>query len=334
MMRANLWLRTASRVIVRVAEFRATQFFGLEQRAKKIEWERFVHPGRFAEFRVTTHKSKLYHSDAIAERLSAAVLSRQNQAVRSQPSAVSSQLFVVRVVRDQFTISADTSGDLLHMRGYRQAVGKAPLRETLGAALLLGSGWNGEAPLADPMCGSGTIPIEGAMIARRMAPGLRRRFAFEEWPAFDARDWNALRADAETAALASSPVPIIGSDRDGGAIQSARENAGRAGVSADVELSVRALSTLVLPEKPGLVATNPPYGKRASAGKDVRNLYAQLGNVARERWPGWRVALFSPEKGLERQTGLALERVFRTTNGGIDVDAMATPAPLRSEPSL
>jgi putative N6-adenine-specific DNA methylase len=333
-MRANLWLRTASRVLVRVAQFRATEFFELEKRAKKIEWETFLPPGSGAEFRVTAHKSKLYHSDAIAERLSAAVRSRQKRAVNSQPSAVSSQLFVVRVFRDVFTISADTSGELLHLRGYRQAVGKAPLRETLGAALLLGSGWNGETPLVDPMCGSGTIPIEGAMIARRMAPGLRRRFAFEEWPGFDATEWNALRADAETGALASSPVPIVASDRDAGAVQSARENAERANVSGDIEFSVRALSSVEVPETPGLVATNPPYGKRASAGKDVRNLYAQLGNVARDRWAGWGIAFYSPEKGLATQTGLVLERVFRTTNGGIDVTALTTQAPSRGEPGL
>jgi putative N6-adenine-specific DNA methylase len=137
-MRANLWLRTASRVIVRVAQFRATEFFELEKRAKKIPWDEFLGAGGSAEFRVTARKSKLYHSDAIAERLLAALGSRPSAGSKSRsPKAESRepraerQLFVVRVVRDEFEISADTSGDLLHMRGYRQAIGKAPLRETL-----------------------------------------------------------------------------------------------------------------------------------------------------------------------------------------------------------
>ena len=321
-MRANLWLRTASRVLVRVAKFRATEFFELEKRAKKIPWEQFVAPGRPVEFRVTARKSKLYHSDAIAARLLAAVAHGQKKADSSEPSAFSSQLFVVRVVRDSFEISADTSGELLHVRGYRQAVGKAPLRETLAAALLLATGWTGETPLIDPLCGSGTIAIEGALLARRMAPGLRRPFAFQEWAEFDAAHWKALVADAETGALAGSSISIIGSDRDAGAIESAKANAARAGVTTDVVFSAQALSAMSPPDMPGVVATNPPYGKRASKGTNLRNLYAQLGNILRERCPGWQLALYSPDERLAKQVDLPLHPMFRTSNGGIKVTAL------------
>jgi putative N6-adenine-specific DNA methylase len=330
-MRANLWLRTASRVVVRLARFRATEFFELEKSAKKIPWATFLGPGRAAEFRVTAHKSKLYHSDAIAERLLSAVGSRpsansKGRAEIREPRA-ESQLFVVRVVRDEFEISADTSGELLHMRGYRQAIGKAPLRETLAAALLVGSGWSGESPLVDPMCGSGTIAIEGALLARRMAPGLNRSFAFQAWPDFDANLWEGLSSEARTQALASSPVAIAASDRDAGAIESASANAERAGVSADIELSRRALSAMVLPNQTGLIATNPPYGKRASHGSDVRNLYAQFGNVVRDRGRGWRIALYSPEQRLAREIHIQLSELFRTSNGGIKVAAVSGLVP-------
>jgi putative N6-adenine-specific DNA methylase len=228
---------------------------------------------------------------------------------------------VVRVLRDQFTISADTSGELLHMRGYRQAVAKAPMRETLAAALLLGSGWRGATPLVDPMCGSGTIPIEGALIARRLPPGGRREFAFMQWPNFDRETWEGLTREADTDALASSPVQIIGSDRDAGAIASATANAERAGVLDGVELAVRALSELHPPDEPGTVAINPPYGVRVGDTRKLRDLYAQLGNLMRRRCPGWTLALLAADERLARETGLDLEPVFATTNGGIRVVA-------------
>jgi putative N6-adenine-specific DNA methylase len=339
LMRANLWLRTASRVLVRVATFEATAFFELEKRARKIPWASFLGPGIPPTFRVTAKKSKLYHSDAIAQRLTQAAVKQVQVGRRSHrrpssderqlaPSSVprsarndQSQLFVVRVVRDQFTISADTSGELLHVRGYRQAVAKAPMRETLAAALLMGSGWNGTTPLIDPMCGSGTIPIEGAMIARRMAPGLARDFAFMRWPDFDRRSWDEIVRSATTAALASSPVPIVGSDRDAGAIDSAIANAERAGVRNDLKLAVRALSELQPTDEPGTVAINPPYGVRVGDARKLRDLYAQVGNLLRHRCPGWTLAILAADERLVRHTGLELQPVFATTNGGIRVVA-------------
>lgn len=322
MMRANLWLRGATRVLARVAEFRATTFYELEKQAKKIDWSRFVAPGVTPEFRVTAKKSKLYHSDAIAERLLTACSSQlaDRTSGRTQQTA-NAQLFVVRVHRDVFTVSADTSGALLHMRGYRQAVAKAPLRETLGAALLLAAEWSGERPLLDPFCGSGTIPIEGALIARRMAPGRRREFAFMRWPAFEAKAWSRLTADADANALPAAPAPIAGSDRDAGAIEAARANAERAGVAGDVVFESRSLSDARPMAPGGLIATNPPYGKRIG-DSDVRDLYAQLGNVARKHFDGWQLAFLSPEQRLAAQLGLPLETLLETRNGGIKVSVM------------
>lgn len=317
-MRANLWLRCASRVVVRVASFRATQFHELERAAKRIPWQRFVGNDSAAEFRVTARKSKLYHSDAIAQRLT--------DAARSPGTRP--QLFVVRVVRDQFEISVDSSGDLLHMRGYRLATAKAPLRETLAAALLIGAGWTGDSALLDPFCGSGTIPIESALIARRIAPGLGRDFAFSRWPEVDASAWKQSLADAHEAVRSGVRVRIGGSDRDAGAIEASVANAKRAGVAGDIEWRRGAVSTIERIADSGLVATNPPYGHRVGDG-DVRNVYAQFGNAVRRSLAAWNVAIYTSDARLARQTGIALKQEFRTVNGGIGIGAWIGEVPFK-----
>jgi putative N6-adenine-specific DNA methylase len=209
------------------------------------------------------------------------------------------------------------------MRGYRQAVGKAPIRETLAAATLAASGWQGNAPLIDPMCGSGTIPIEGAMIARRIAPGLRRRFGFESWPDFDSTLWREVVSSAESLVLPRCPISIQGSDRDAGAVEAARANAERAGVGADIELSVRPVSAIDPPAEAGWIVSNPPYGVRVGDSDRLRNLYAQLGNVMRAKCAGWHAALVSADSSLDRHLRLRLEPIVRTSNGGIKVRVLA-----------
>lgn len=323
--RANLWLRTANRVLVRVAEFRARTFFELERQAKRIAWGRFLAPGAQVAFRVTCRKSALYHSDAVAQRLFEALGERVASPSRVEPSdeaTTPAQLFVVRLFKDVCTVSVDSSGDLLHMRGYRQAVGKAPLRETLAAALLLASSWDGGAPLEDPFCGSGTIPIEGALIARRIAPGLRRSFAFQRWPDFDSARWRSLLTRAEETALTTSPVPIVGADRDAGAIRSSIANAERASTQNDVSFEIRAISDVPPRNAPGLLATNPPYGVRVGDAKQLKNLYARFGDVLRHSRSGWHLMMLAADATLVRQTRLSLETSFRTSNGGIPVQAL------------
>jgi putative N6-adenine-specific DNA methylase len=228
-------------------------------------------------------------------------------------------LVVVRLLHDRCTVSIDSSGALLHRRGYRLATAKAPLRETLAAAALLASEWRPDAPLLDPMCGSGTIPIEAALIARRIAPGVRRRFAFEHWPERDPGRWSVLIEEASSRALARAPAPIQGSDRDAGAIDAARANAERAGVAADVELVRRPLSAIEPPAGAGWIVTNPPYGARVGERDALRDLYATLGAVVRRRCPGWAVSMISASARLERQTGLAFQELARTRSGGIPV---------------
>ena len=334
---ANLWLRTASRVVIRIASFHASEFHELERRARRIPWSHYIGVPARVRFRVTCRKSRLYHSDAVAERLGRviasshglaggfAVATGDDSAGDDASEADHAQLFIVRLVHDEVTISADTSGALLHRRGYRQAVAKAPLRETLAAAMLIGSGWDGTAPFADPMCGSGTLPIEAALLARRMAPGIdhvtgaSRRFAFMGWVGFDDVAWQQRIAAAIAGALPRAPIPILGADRDAGAISAAAANAARAGVSADVELRAQSISALALPPSPGWVLSNPPYGVRLGETAPLRNLYAQLGKMMRDRGAGWTLALLTADRALERQVGVALHETFRTSNGGIPV---------------
>ena len=321
---ANLHLRTASRVVVRAAEFDAKAFHELERRSGKVAWESFISPSLPVSLRVTCRKSRLYHSDAVAERLAGAIMSRVTGGrLAPEESDAASQLILVRLLHDRCTISVDSSGPLLHLRGYRQALAKAPMRETLAAAALLATGWRGDTPLIDPMCGSGTIPIEGALIARRIAPGLGRQFAFESWPDFDSRLWGEVVAAAKARMIARAPAPITGSDRDAGAIQAAVSNADRAGVLGDVELSERPISSMQPSAMPGWVVSNPPYGVRVGERDRLRNLYAQLGNVLRAKCPGWRFALLSADPQLERQLRFRLEPILRTSNGGIDVRLVA-----------
>jgi putative N6-adenine-specific DNA methylase len=331
---ANLWLRTASRVLARAGTFRARALGELERRAKAQPWERFLAPGGGVRLRVTCRKSRLYHSDAVAERLAGAIdarlggsggLGRVTRAAgeggeeEDAPDESGAPLVVARVFHDVCTVSVDTSGALLHRRGYRLATAKAPMRETLAAAALVASGWTGDAPLLDPMCGSGTVVVEGALIARRIAPGLARRFAFERWPDFDAALWRALVDEARSRVLPAAPAPIAGSDRDAGAIGAAAANAERAAVSADIAFRVAPISAIAPPPHPGWLVTNPPYGARVGEVDRLRNLYAQLGNVARRALPGWTLALVSANPALDRHVGIPLTPVLRTTNGGIPV---------------
>jgi putative N6-adenine-specific DNA methylase len=335
MFAANLWLRTASRVVLRVAEFRARTFFELERHARRVPWQRFLPAGRGAEFRVTCRKSRLYHEGAVEQRLREAVTHVAGERPFGAPAADAAeegegaerQLFVVRFLHDRCTVSADTSGALLHRRGYRQATARAPLRETLAAATVIGSGWTPDAPLLDPMCGSGTLPIEAALIARRIPPALAtagfrpRRFAFEEWADHEPDRWRRAVDAAREGILARATAPILGSDRDAGAVEAAHANAARAGVTDDVQFDVAPVAALEPPPGvgPGWVVANPPYGVRVGESRPLRDLYAALGNAVRERMPGWTVALLSADRALEGQLGIEWREELRTSNGGIPV---------------
>ncbi|MBP7693134.1 MAG: class I SAM-dependent RNA methyltransferase [Anaerolineales bacterium] len=371
--RANLHLRTASRVLVRLGRFHAEEFWELQKRAAKLAWERFIAPGQAVAIRATCHQSRLYHSDAVAERVALAIGERLGQAPPQQPppddeTAPAAQLIIVRLEDDECYVSVDSSGELLHRRGYRLATAKAPLRETLAAGMLIASGWAGAlqpaaevpgesnnplaVPLLDPFCGSGTILTEAALLALNIPPGRGRRFAFMQWPGYQAGAWDALLR-AANAVLPKAPLVIMASDRDEGAVEAARSNARRAGVIEHITFQCRAFSDIEPPDTPGWVITNPPYGLRIAPRAEargrswedsrrpspVRGLYSALGDVLRERCPGWQVALLSPDEQLIRATGLSFDpnRSLTTINGGLRVtlwlgrvpDQARTPPPPR-----
>ncbi|MFN8581225.1 MAG: hypothetical protein U0163_09655 [Gemmatimonadaceae bacterium] len=235
------------------------------------------------------------------------------------------QLLLVRLDRDVCTVSLDASGSLLHLRGYRQEIGKAPLRENLAAAVVIATLKDHHSAVIDPMCGSGTIPIETAEISRKLASGRNRGFAFERWPDFEPAALAEARASAEAASLPRAPLPILASDRDQGAIGAATANAKRAGVDQDISFSRLAVSALEPPPgvARGLVVTNPPYGVRVGDRDSLRDLFARFGSVLRERFVGWDVALLVADRRLESQLRLDLREVLAFSNGGIRVRLLA-----------
>jgi len=332
--RANLHLRTASRVLVRLGSFRATAFSELRKKAGRLPWEKYAAPGQPLALRVTCHKSRLYHSDAVAERVLGAAGDRLGKPsppgnIKTEDDGSIAQLVVVRMARDICTISFDSSGEALHRRGYRLATAKAPLRETLAATILLASGWEPDAPLMDPFCGSGTIPIEAATLARRLAPGLNRYFVFMDWPEFDRLAWDRLLLEAKASIKpAGNDLPtILGSDRDAGAVKLAEENARRAGVLEQIDFSCRAVSAVEPPSRQGWVVTNPPYGVRVSSNHDLRNLYAQFGKVLRSLCGGWHLAMLSSDRQLIANTGLDFEGGLALVNGGVAIRLVQTVIP-------
>lgn len=335
---ANLWLRTATRVVVRVARFTASSFPELEVEARAVPWMQWLRPDLPTRFRVTSHGSRLYHTGAIAERL---------QGITGTPGPVpgpagappvddvdedddelAEQLVVVRVSHNEVTISIDSSGAGLHRRGYRQQVAKAPLRENLAAAVLLAAGWDATAPLIDPLCGSGTIAIEAALLARRIPPGQHRRFGFGTWPCFEPGTWASVIAQAGDTILDRSPVPIVAADRDAGAMAATRANAERAEVLDDLDVRQATISDLTPPagDTPGWLVTNPPYGGRVG-GPDLRDLYDRIGQAARAHLPGGQLAMLVADTRLAGHTGLTLQSRARFNNGGIPVQVVTGPIP-------
>ncbi len=338
--RANLHLSLATRLLVRVGSFRAPGFPELHAHAARLPWERFIAGGAAPRIivSVTAHKSRLYHTGGIAERVAKGLGERLGAAPELLPAeddeaitepgaseATTPTRIYVRLERDHCTVSIDSSGEPLHRRGYRLALARAPLRPSLAAAMLRGAGWVPGEPLLDPFCGSGTIVIEAARWACGRAPGGERGFAFTGWPGFDGAAALA-RARADLPPETLSPGPIAGSDRDPGAIAAARANAQRAGVAAALSLEQRPLSACEPPPGPGLVLSNPPYGVRVGKRGPLRDLYAQLGHVLRDRLPGWRVALLCGDD-LWRCCGLPLAPTRGLRNGGLAVQLVQGRVP-------
>ncbi len=317
---ANLMLRCASRVLIRMPAFHAAAFSELRRKAGRLPWERFLSKGHAVALRVTCRRSRLYHSTAVAQRVAAAIQDRLGfclfQRKWDEEAAQDGlQLILVRLVHDVCTISVDASGALLHRRGYRQATAKAPLRETLACAMLSASQWDKAAPLVDPFCGSGTLPIEAALWSRGIAPGAFRRFSFMNWPVFEPDRFKKLQGSFKAEPPASPPL-ILASDRDRGAIRMARENAQRCHMAAFIHFSARPFSAIQPPPGPGWMVSNPPFGVRIGRRETLSNLYGRLGGVLKEKCPGWRVTLLVSNPHRLTETGLSFDKKLRVRHGG------------------
>lgn len=313
--RLNLELGCAQRVLVRVAERKAGKLDKLESKTGSIAWNKWVAPHQSLTIAVKSQRSRLYHSGAVDERVRRAIGERIGGWA---PDGVSGARLEVRVQGDSVTYWIDSSGEALNRRGYRLETAKAPLREDLANALIRSSGWDRQTPLVDPMMGSGTLPIEAARMARDIAPGVDREFAFESFPTFEREAWDTMKAEARERAKDALPFPIHGSDRDAGAIGIATRNAERAGVASDLTLTQAAISAAPFPEGPsGVLVTNPPWGGRLGKGRDLRPLYQTLGKLADEH-PGWALAFVATKGRLAGQVE-GSEKVLATNQGGRDI---------------
>ncbi len=296
----NLRSRIAGRVLLRLASFPAKSFGALENGIASIRFGGRLDKRAPLAVRVSCHRSKLYHTKAVAERVHGKLGAPPAPVSHLDEDDAPPPTLLVRVDHDVCTVSLDTSGAHLHKRGYRLATAKAPIRETLAAALLAAADYDGSVPFVDPMCGAGTIVIEAALIACRKAPGMTRRFAFESWQAFDPKLWRELR-DAARREERRAIVPIAAADRDSGAIEATRANAARAGVP--VESAIQPLSRSVPTAASGLVLANPPYGARIGDASHLRDLYATLGNLARGPFDAWTFGFVTTDPKLARAAG-------------------------------
>ena len=295
--RANLTLRGATRVLVRLAEFRAMHLAQLDKRARKLPWSEWLRPDLPVRVEATCRKSRIYHNKAAAQRLEGA-LAGAGLAISEDAQIV----LKVRIEDDLCTVSVDSSGESLHKRGLKVQVNKAPMRETLATLFLRSAGYDGREPVCDPMCGSGTLVIEAAEMALGLLPGRERHFAFEKLASFEPAVWETMRVSAEPATTA---LRFRGSDRDQGAVRMSEANAARAGVEAVTEFACVPISEAVPPEgPPGLVIVNAPYGGRIGNKAPLHGLYAAFGQRMREAFGGWRVGLITSEPRLTRTTGV------------------------------
>ncbi len=344
--RANLFFRTATRVLMRIETFRSERFDRLEKKLFEIPWELYLKPDSpLPEISVTARRSRLYHSDAVADRVRAAIADALPTASEmgkgadqnGEDSELRQRIFV-RALEDHFTVSIDSSGEPLYKRGIKVTGGMAPLRESIGAAILRSLGFTGDGPLVDPMCGTGTFSLEGAMIAADVPAGLYRRFAFEGWPAHVPRRWESDRAEA--AALIrpqSGPHQIFASDLDGAACSRLQETIAKINLLSDADGHPRWADAIgvgrvdffdLLPKdltaEKGTLLLNPPYGLRMGDLKKSRQMYAEIFGRLLSDWKGWRVALIAPDKRLilpDPGNGKTLfrERIQSFSHGGLKV---------------
>jgi 23S rRNA (guanine2445-N2)-methyltransferase / 23S rRNA (guanine2069-N7)-methyltransferase len=318
--RANLWLRCSDRVLIQVGQFEARDFGELFDRTCALDWQRWIGPDAAFPVLGRSVASQLSSVPACQRIVKKALVEKLRAAHHVETLDESGPTCTVEValLKDVASLTIDTSGASLHKRGYRTLVGAAPLKETLAAGLVMLSFWRPERPLIDPFCGSGTIPIEAALIGKNIAPGLARQFAAEAWPALPEALWSQAREQARDKQIAADlPIRVIGTDIDPEAIKLARFHAERAGVAGQVHFQQRSFAELTSRREYGCVVCNPPYGQRIGEDEQVRELYQSLPLVLRHL-PTWSHFILSARKDLEKIVGRDADRRRKLYNGSIE----------------
>ncbi len=316
--RGNIFLRTTERVLLKVGKFRAVTFEELFQGIKELPWENYIpQNGKFWVTKATSVKSKLFSPSDIQSIVKKAMVERLRQTYGMDWFPEDGASFPVRIVlhKDEVTVTIDTSGESLHKRGYRYLCGKAPLTETLAAALIMLTPWHPDRILVDPFCGSGTFPIEAAMIAANIAPGMKRHFISEQWDNLIEKSlWEDCFAEAKDLVNPDVTVDIQGYDIDGEIIKAARDNARRASVDHLIHFQQREVADLHHPKKYGFILTNPPYGERLEEKEALPKLYREIG-TAWERLDAWSMFLISGYEDTEKYIGQKADKNRKIYNG-------------------
>jgi len=321
---ANLYLRTPNRILMRLHEFKATNFRQLRTRAKQIPWELYIAPTVERIFSVKSIHSRLVHTNAIADHLAATIQQRMPSALIQKPaiaSHVQRQHIFVRIINDRVTISLDSSGPLLFKRGLKQDVGPAPIRETLAAAILKLAGYDGSQILLDPMCGSGSFSLEAAMIARHIPAGAYRRFAFMNWPAFRETHWGHLKKAAVGQIRSVQKATIFAADLDQKRTRALKKITVQSDLSAIIQVARRdffRFNPRQVTDTPGILVLNPPYGVRLHPNQNIKQFYAKIRQKLLSDYHDWQIALLVKDQALSRQFPKTLQRIA-IRHGGIDL---------------
>lgn len=304
----NLWLRTAVRVLQPILEAEVTSTDELYDAVREMDWKQYLTLQHTFAVDCNVRDSAITHSMYAALRVKDAICDQFRERTGARPSINVEEPMVplnLHVHKNVAVLSLDSTGTTLHKRGYRTIMSRAPLNEALAAALVQLTGWKGDVPLIDPMCGSGTIPIEAAWIALKRPPGLtRKRFGFHGWLDFDRRLWTHLRDEARDNVLRELPAPVTGSDARSDAIGFSTKNSRAAGIGNLLRFEKKDVKDFHPPEGPGVILFNPPYGERLGEEKELRGLYRTLGEVIRDRCQGWDVWMFSGNARLVKEMGL------------------------------
>jgi putative N6-adenine-specific DNA methylase len=319
--RVNLWSRLAFRILVKLGECPCQDEGQLYRGIQQFDWCDILPPEKTLAVDATGKNRHLNHTHFTALQVKNAIVDQQRQhwGKRSNVDVQKPDVRInVHIRKDRCTVSLDSSGRSLHRRGYRPAVGAAPLKESLAAALVQLSEWPGDVPLLDPLCGSGTLPLEAALSALKIAPGLfQDEFGFQRWTNFDSEVWQQVRQEAEAARKEALPAMVWGCDRDPNVLHQARVNARRCGIADQIRFFQQDLEQLEAPADSGFILCNPPYGERLGKGEDLGEFYKLLGDVLKQRFKGWTAFILSGNKDLARYIGLKSTQRIPVYNGAL-----------------